>query len=72
MIINVTQEDIDNSKDPIAQAVKREHKKDVFTDNRYIVFSTNIAHPFRLPLSAEKFNKAHYQGLTVKPFSFEI
>lgn len=72
MKINVTKEDIKTSRDPIGQAVRRQHGLEAHTDKGFIVFTGNEKFPRRLPLSAQQFNYQLHVGETVEPFEFEI
>ncbi len=71
MIIKIEKEDI-QTKDPIKNAVRRQHGLECIVDRKYIQFRGNERFPRRLPLSAENFMYALHIGEELEPFDFEI
>ena len=72
MKVQVTQADIDSGNHPIEEAIHREFRFKTIVDRKFIIFAQNPTRPFRMPLSAELFNRNWHLGHSVKPFSFEI
>lgn len=74
MRIEVTQEDIDNSPNPLKTAMERAFGEEVIVDRKFFHFVGHGRERLikRLPLSAEKFAKRHYTGEQVEPFGFEV
>jgi hypothetical protein len=70
MIIKITAEDIAKYEDPIKEVVRRDYGLDVIVDSRF--FMVKGGFPFRLPLSAEVFQKNLATGGVVQPLEFEI
>lgn len=71
MKINVTKEDI-QTKNPIENAVRRQHGLECIVDRKYIQFKSNERFPRRLPLSAEDLMYKLYIGEVIEPLEFEV
>lgn len=71
MKIKIEQQDI-NTKNPIENAVRRQHGLECTVDRKFIQFASNPRFPRRLPLSAEDFMYRIHVGEAVQPFEFEL
>lgn len=74
MRIQVTQEDIDTSENPLKVAMTRAYGETVIVDSKFFYFIGDGREklPKRLPVVAEKFAKKHYNKEAVEPIEFEV